>query len=71
MFFKFNYVGFVGLWNVVLLWPVGFVLHFTEIEVFEIPTERQVIVLLVNGLIGTMLSEALWLWYVMQSSCLA
>lgn len=45
-----------------LLWPVGFVLHVTEIETFEMPTQRQFLVLLVNGVVGTMLSEAMWLW---------
>lgn len=49
-----------------LLWPVGFVLHVTEIETFEMPTERQFLILLVNGVIGTMLSEAMWLWYGVQ-----
>lgn len=56
------FFGFVGMWNFVLLWPVGFVLHVTDIEKFEIPTQRQFLVLLVNGVVGTMLSEALWLW---------
>lgn len=56
------FFGFVGLWNLLLLWPVFFVLHFTQIEEFELPNRRQLAVLLVNGLIGTVVSEALWLW---------
>lgn len=40
-----------------------FVLNFTQIEQFELPNHRQFLVLVVNGLIGTVLSEALWLWY--------
>lgn len=55
--------GFVGLWNLILMWPVFFILHFTGIEEFELPNEHQFLVLLINGLIGTVLSEALWLWY--------
>lgn len=55
-------IGFVGLWNLLLLWPMFFVLNFTRIELFELPNHRQFLVLVVNGLIGTVLSEALWLW---------
>lgn len=57
------HIGFVGLWNLLLLWPVFFVLHFTQIEEFELPNRRQFVVLFVNGVVGTVLSEALWLWY--------
>lgn len=56
------FFGFVGLWNLLLLWPVFFVFNFTQIEVFEWPSQRQWLLLLLNGLIGTVLSEALWLW---------
>lgn len=45
------------------MWPVFFILHFTNIEQFELPNQQQLLVLLINGLIGTVLSEALWLWY--------
>lgn len=31
------FFGFVGLFNIFLIWPVGFVLHFTQIEVWEWP----------------------------------
>lgn len=55
--------GFVGLWNLILMWPVFFILHFTNIEEFELPNQQQFLVLLINGLVGTVLSEALWLWY--------
>lgn len=55
-------IGFVGLWNLLLMWPIFFVLNFTQIEVFELPNHRQFLVLFFNGLIGTVLSEALWLW---------
>lgn len=56
------FFGFVGLWNLLLLWPLFFVLNFSQIEVFELPNRRQFIVLFINGFIGTVLSEALWLW---------
>jgi solute carrier family 35, member F5 len=56
------FFGFVGLWNLLLLWPLFFVLNFSRLEVFELPTRRQFLVLFFNGLIGTVLSEAIWLW---------
>lgn len=31
------FFGFVGLFNVLMLWPIGLVLHLTGIEVFAIP----------------------------------
>lgn len=31
------FFGFVGLFNILLIWPLGFVLHFTGVEVWEWP----------------------------------
>jgi solute carrier family 35 protein F5 len=31
------FFGFVGLWNILFMWPVGVLLHFTGVEKFEIP----------------------------------
>lgn len=56
------FFGFVGLWNLLLLWPVFFILHFLQIESFELPNQTQFAILFLNGLVGTVLSEALWLW---------
>lgn len=57
-----EFFGFVGLWNILLLWPLFLVLNFSQLETFEMPNRRQFLVLFLNGLIGTVLSEALWLW---------
>ena len=38
------FLGFVGLFNVLFLWPIGFILHFAQIERFEWPTSPKVIV---------------------------
>ena len=32
------FFGFVGLFNILLIWPLGFVLHFTGVEVWEWPS---------------------------------
>ncbi|KAH8413755.1 hypothetical protein KR222_007377 [Zaprionus bogoriensis] len=56
------FFGFVGLWNVLLLWPIFFILHFTKIETFELPGQGQFALLFLNGFICTLLAVALWLW---------
>ena len=33
------FFGFVGLFNIFLCWPIGFILHWTGIEPFELPTK--------------------------------
>ncbi|XP_069791316.1 solute carrier family 35 member F5-like isoform X2 [Narcine bancroftii] len=56
------FFGFVGLFNLLLLWPGFFLLHYTGFEAFEFPTQSVWMYILINGLIGTVLSEFLWLW---------
>jgi solute carrier family 35, member F5 len=57
-----EFFGFVGLWNIILLWPLFLILNFSQLEPFEMPNRRQFLVLFFNGMIGTVISEALWLW---------
>jgi solute carrier family 35 protein F5 len=35
------FFGFVGLLNIIACWPIGFILHITGAEVFELPTSRK------------------------------
>ncbi|KAG9329692.1 hypothetical protein JZ751_030054 [Albula glossodonta] len=53
---------FVGLFNLLLLWPGFFLLHYTGFEAFELPSKLVWMYIIINGLIGTVLSEFLWLW---------
>ena len=55
------FFGFVGLFSTVLLWPLLFILHTAQQEPFQMPTVKQWEFLIVNGVIGTVLSELLWL----------
>ncbi|CAG0918362.1 unnamed protein product [Notodromas monacha] len=55
------FFGFVGLINAILLWPGLAALHYLEIEKLEMPSKDQWVILLTNGLIGTVLAELLWL----------
>ncbi|XP_063226128.1 solute carrier family 35 member F5 isoform X2 [Bacillus rossius redtenbacheri] len=56
------FFGFVGLFNLILLWPLFFLFHYSKWELFEWPSHHQWMFLLLNGLVGTVLSEVLWLW---------
>ncbi|KAJ4486282.1 hypothetical protein J3R30DRAFT_3445609 [Lentinula aciculospora] len=43
------FFGFVGLFNIILCWPIGVVLHLTGVEEFELPSSgRAVGALLIN-----------------------
>lgn len=55
--------GFVGLFNLLLLWPGFLLLHYTGFEAFELPSQLVWTYIIINGLIGTVLSEFLWLWW--------
>lgn len=37
------FFGFVGLFNIVGCWPVGFILHLTGAEIFELPHTKQAV----------------------------
>ncbi|KAF9151105.1 hypothetical protein BG015_007089 [Linnemannia schmuckeri] len=48
------FFGFVGLFNLVLLWPMFGVLHWTGIEPFELPADTKVIWMIgINAIVGT------------------
>jgi len=64
------FFGFVGLFSFMLLWPLFPILHFTNHERFELPNRPQIIAMLVNGIIGTVLSELLWLFGCFYTSSL-
>ena len=55
------FFGFVGLFSTILLWPGLLLLHATGQETFEMPNLQQWEFLVVNGVIGTVVSELLWL----------
>ncbi|XP_048861976.1 solute carrier family 35 member F5-like [Brienomyrus brachyistius] len=56
------FFGFVGLFNLFLLWPGFLLLHYAGLELFELPSKLVCMYIIINGLIGTVLSEFLWLW---------
>ncbi|KAF9914685.1 hypothetical protein BX616_007777 [Lobosporangium transversale] len=63
------FFGFVGLFNIVLLWPMFGVLHWTGIEPFELPSDTKVIWMIgVNAIVGTFVSDYLWLLSMLMTS---
>ena len=52
--------AFVGLFNALLLWPGLALLSYLGVEEFEWPSGRVAGFLVINGLIGTNLSDILW-----------
>ncbi|XP_054708553.1 solute carrier family 35 member F5-like [Uloborus diversus] len=56
------FFGFVGLFNLLFMWPGFLFLHYTKVEEFQWPSRHQWLLLLCNGLVGTVFSELLWLW---------
>eukprot|EP00048_Salpingoeca_helianthica_P016851 m.234525 g.234525 ORF g.234525 m.234525 type:complete len:395 (-) comp19641_c0_seq1:36-1220(-) len=55
------FLAFFGLFTLLLVWPGLLVVHFAGIEPFEWPSGRTWLFLLTIALIGTVLSELLWL----------
>ena len=65
------FFGFVGLFNILLIWPVGVVLHLSGIETFELPHGGMLwLSIAINAMI-TFVSDALYLKAMLMTSPLA
>ena len=63
------FFGFVGAFNILLLWPVIPILNYIGLETFEIPMNATLwAILLLNAFIGTFLSDYLWLLAMLMTS---
>jgi solute carrier family 35 protein F5 len=63
------FFGFVGILNVILLWPIFLVLHFIGLEQLQLPPNTTIWTMIaINALIGTFLSDYLWLLAVLLTS---
>ncbi|CAO3594811.1 unnamed protein product [Absidia cylindrospora] len=64
-----TFFGFVGFFNVVLLWPFFFILHWLGLETFTLPYNSTLwLMITLNALIGTFLSDYLWLLAMLMTS---
>lgn len=62
------FFGFVGLYCILFLWPVIFILHFAKIEVFEIPKGWHILSLLTMNAVITFISDFCWCKAVLLTS---
>jgi len=62
------FFGFVGVFNVLLMWPLGVALDLLGIEPFQMPDAKTFGVLVLNAMIGTVLSDYLWMLSVLWTS---
>ncbi|KAG0306091.1 hypothetical protein BGZ98_002998 [Dissophora globulifera] len=63
------FFGFVGLFNLLLLWPVFGLLHWTGVEPFELPHDSRIIwMIVINAFVGTFVSDYLWLLSMLMTS---
>jgi len=56
--------GFLGLCTLLLLWPGLVILHVAKIEELVWPDSLEWAVLFINGIVGVVISNLLWLWSV-------
>lgn len=62
------FLGCVGGCALLMLWPGFFIVHFTGLEPFAWPDGQTWGYLLINSLLGTVISELLWLWATLLTS---
>ena len=59
--FKFTwFLGFVGLFNDIAILPLFLIFNATGFETFEFPNSHTLLLLTVNALVGTVLSDYCW-----------
>ncbi|KAL9547649.1 hypothetical protein MBANPS3_006067 [Mucor bainieri] len=63
------FFGFVGAFNVLLLWPMIPLLNYIGLETFQLPMNATLwVIILLNAFIGTFLSDYLWLLSMLMTS---
>ncbi|CAO3624045.1 unnamed protein product [Cunninghamella echinulata] len=63
------FFGFVGAFNVLLLWPIFPILDFLGIETFQLPFSPTIwIMVILNAFVGTFVSDYLWLVAMLMTS---
>ncbi|OTB06179.1 hypothetical protein M426DRAFT_319248 [Hypoxylon sp. CI-4A] len=54
------FFGLVGVFNILILWPLFFILHFTGIEPFELPPNGKVWFIIMLNSISSFVSDMSW-----------
>lgn len=55
-----EFLGYLGLFNLLIFFPIGLILNFTKIEVFNRLTWYQFGLIVAKGLLDNVLSDYLW-----------
>lgn len=62
------FFGFVGLFSVVICWPIGFVLHLTGGEIFELPRAGKVLTGVLINMAITLSSDYLYVLAMLKTT---
>ncbi|KAK5304208.1 hypothetical protein LTR99_004664 [Exophiala xenobiotica] len=62
------FFGLVGLWNIVLLWPLFPILHFTGHEAFSLPPTRHIWTILLVNSVSSLFSDICWAYAMVLTS---
>ncbi|KAI9149388.1 putative vacuolar membrane protein [Paramyrothecium foliicola] len=54
------FFGLVGVFNLVLLWPVFFILHWTELEPFQMPPSGRIWTIVIVNSLSSFVSDISW-----------
>lgn len=54
------FFGLVGLFNLVLLWPGFFILHWTGVEHFSLPETKRVWTIILSNSLSSLVSDIAW-----------
>ncbi|KAK2677307.1 Protein of unknown function DUF3955 [Fusarium oxysporum f. sp. vasinfectum] len=54
------FFGLVGVFNVVLLWPIFFILHWTGLEPFELPPSSTLWGIIIFNAVSSFISDISW-----------
>lgn len=62
------FFGFVGIFNLCVLWPAVFLLDATGLEPFELPTTKTIWLVVVSNAAITFVSDYLWVLAMLMTS---
>ncbi|TDZ74207.1 putative vacuolar membrane protein [Colletotrichum trifolii] len=54
------FFGLVGLFNVLFLWPVFFILHYTGLEPFQLPPTGKIWAIVIGNSLSSFISDMSW-----------
>lgn len=62
------FFGFVGLFNILCLWPLFLILHYTGLEPFHLPPSSRVTTILLSNSAASLISDYFWAYAVLLTS---